>query len=201
MLSKEVQSAAILTAARFDVEKSLKFVFLKERGLNFIFQNIYKSNAARFNGILENRVKRRNLQKFQSLNSLLQHSQIQYWEIPGTQITKEFFLWDSHFQQIYESSPLMSRNLLYFLMNLFHLSNYNFFRNLGFTIMCLIKMQWSMISAFTVINGNVLAFYPVCNFVCPCISDLQMKQNICRIGHTLVFWKKYRDMFSLVSSK
>ena len=91
MLSKEVQSAAILTAARFDVEKSLKFVFLTERDLNFIFQNIYKSNAARFNGILENRVKRRNLQKFQSLNSLLQHSQIQYWEIPGTQITKEFF--------------------------------------------------------------------------------------------------------------
>ena len=91
MLSKEVQSAAILTAARFDVEKSLKFVFLTERDLNFIFQNIYKSNAARFNGILENRVKRRNLQKFQSLNSLLQHSQIQYWEIPGTQITKDFF--------------------------------------------------------------------------------------------------------------
>ena len=59
MLSKEVQSAAILTAARFDVEKSLKFVFLTERDLNFIFQNIYKSNAARFNGILENRVKKK----------------------------------------------------------------------------------------------------------------------------------------------
>ena len=61
MLSKEVQSAAILTAARFDVEKSLKFVFLTERDLNFIFQNIYKSNAARFNGILENRVKKKKI--------------------------------------------------------------------------------------------------------------------------------------------